>query len=185
MALTLSTMLELGTKAPAFSLPDVGSGKQVGLDDFKGKKALLVMFISRHCPYVQHIRQELTRLGKDYLPKNVGIVAISPNDVVNYPDDAPEKLKEMAAEIELEYPILYDEAQQVAKAYDAACTPDFFLFDSNTCLVYRGQLDGSRPGNGLPVTGENLRTALDAVIAGKPVSCDQKPSAGCNIKWKK
>lgn len=184
MTLTLSTMLELGTKAPGFTLPDVVSGKQVGLSDFTRKKALLVMFISRHCPYVQHIKQELARLGKDYLSHDIGIVAISPNDITNYPEDAPEKLKEMATELAIEYPILYDKTQEVAKAYDAACTPDFFLFDSSQSLVYRGQLDSSRPGNGIPVTGEDLRAALDAVLSEKPVSNEQKPSAGCNIKWK-
>jgi peroxiredoxin len=184
MALTLSTMLELGTKAPEFTLPDVVSGKQVSLSDFAQKKALVVMFISRHCPYVQHVKNELMRLGDDYLPKDVGIVAISSNDAANYPEDAPEKLKEMATELALKYPILYDESQEVAKAYDAACTPDFYLFDGSLSLVYRGQLDSSRRGNDLPVTGEDLRTALDAVLSGKTVSTDQKPSTGCNIKWK-
>jgi peroxiredoxin len=181
---TLSTMLELGTKTSEFTLPDVVTGKQFSLSDFAQKKALLVMFISKHCPYVQHIKSELTALGSDYIPKDVGIVAISSNDVINYPDDAPAKLKEMATELGLKYPILYDESQKVARAYDAACTPDFFLFDGDMTLVYRGQLDASRPGNGLPVTGEDLRAAIDAVLSGKPVSTDQKPSAGCNIKWK-
>ncbi len=181
-------MLAIGTKAPDFSLPDVVSGKTVSLSDFSiGAQLiapLLVMFICRHCPYVQHVKNELTRLGKDYADKGVGIVAISSNDAENYPEDAPKGLKEMTKELGFNFPFCYDETQEVAKAYSAACTPDFFLFDKNQALVYRGQLDDSRPGNGKPVTGKDLRAAIDAVLAGKAVSKNQKPSIGCNIKWK-
>lgn len=185
MALTPSTMLlSLGAKAPVFSLPDTVSGKTISLESFSGKKALLVMFICRHCPYVVHIQAELPKLGADYLPKGVGIVAISANDAANYPDDAPAKLKEIAQQLNYPFPFCHDETQAAAKAYSAACTPDFFLFDAAMKLVYRGQLDDSRPGNGKPVTGKDLRAALDAVLEGKPVSGDQKPSIGCNIKWK-
>jgi peroxiredoxin len=184
MALTYSTMLPLSTKAPDFSLPDVVTGKTVSLAQYKDKKALLVMFICRHCPYVQHIKNELPKLGKDYIPKDVAIVAISSNDAKNYPEDAPESLKQFSQELRLNYSLCYDQSQEVAKAYTAACTPDFFLFDEKRQLVYRGQLDDSRPGNGLPVTGADLRHALDAIVAGKPVTQEQKPSVGCNIKWK-
>ncbi len=185
MALTPSTMLlSLGAKAPAFSLPDTVSGRTISLESFSGKKALLIMFICRHCPYVVHIQAELPKLGADYLPKGVGIAAISANDAANYPDDAPGKLKEIAQQLNYPFPFCYDETQAAAKAYSAACTPDFFLFDGAMKLVYRGQLDDSRPGNGKPVTGKDLRAALDAVLAGKVVSADQKPSIGCNIKWK-
>ncbi len=186
MVLTASTMLlSLGTKAPDFRLTDVVSGKAISLETFAGKKGLLVMFICNHCPYVQHIKTELARLGKDYAGRNVGIVAISANDAANYPDDAPEKLKAMAQELGFNFPFCYDETQAVAKAYTAACTPDFFLLDAERRLVYRGQLDDSRPGNGKPVTGRDLRSAMDAVLTGTPVLQDQKPSIGCNIKWKK
>lgn len=184
MAHTESTMVGLGTPAADFQLPDVVTGAPVTLADFTGKKALLVMFISRHCPYVQHVKQELARLGADYAAQPLGIVAISSNYVPQYPDDAPERLREMAAELGLNYPICYDETQEVARAFDAACTPDFFLFDAGRRLVYRGQLDGSRPRNDVPVTGEDLRAALDAVLSGRPVNPRQSPSAGCNIKWK-
>ena len=184
MALTESIMPELGRIAPDFRLPDVVSGGTISLADFADRKGLLVMFISRHCPYVQHVKHELARLGKDYRTRPLGIVAISPNYVVQHPDDAPDRLREMAAELDLNFPILYDETQEVAKAYDAACTPDFFLFDDRRHLVYRGQLDGSRPSNGVPVTGADLRAAIEAVLASQPVSPNQLPSAGCNIKWK-
>jgi peroxiredoxin len=177
-------MLSLGTKAPAFSLPDVVTGNTVTLDSFAGKKALLVMFICRHCPYVKHVEQELARLGRDYADREIGIVAVSSNDVSGYPDDSPDKLKQMAESLGFTFPFCYDESQEAAKAYTAACTPDLFLFDADRKLAYRGQLDGSRPGNDLPVTGKDLRAAIDAVLAGKPVSEDQKPSIGCNIKWK-
>jgi len=184
MALTASTMLPLGTKAPNFQLPDVVSGKTISLSTFAGKQALLVIFLCKHCPFVQHIKDELARLGKDYVNRNVGIVGISANDVSKYPDDAPDKLKAMAEELGLLFPVCYDESQEIAKAYTAACTPDFFLFDADQQLVYRGQLDDSRPSNGKPVTGADLRAALDAVLAVKPVNPEQKPSVGCNIKWK-
>jgi peroxiredoxin len=177
-------MVGLGTPAADFRLPDVVSGAPVSLADYAGKKALLVMFVSRHCPYVQHVKSELARLGKDYSAAPLGIVAVSSNYVVQYPDDAPELLRQMALELALTYPICYDESQEVARAYDAACTPDFFLFDENRRLVYRGQLDGSRPRNDVPVTGADLRAAIDAVLAGQPVNPQQRPSAGCNIKWK-
>ena len=185
MALTPSTMLlELGTKAPNFSLPDVVSGNAISLSTFAGKKALLVMFICRHCPYVVHVREELARLGRDYTNKDIGIIAISANDAANYPDDAPEKLSAMAKELGFTFPFCYDESQETAKAYTAACTPDLFLFDQDRKLVYRGQLDDARPGNGKPLNGKDLRAAIDAVLAGRPVNPDQKPSVGCNIKWK-
>lgn len=184
MALTPSTMLPLGTKAPDFQLPDVVSGKTISLDSFAGKKALLVMFICRHCPFVKHVQGELARIGKDYANTDVGIVAISTNDAANYPDDAPDKLKEMAEQLGFTFPFCYDESQETAKAYTAACTPDFFLFDADHQLVYRGQLDDSRPSNNQPVTGKDLRAALDAVLASQTVNSDQKPSIGCNIKWK-
>jgi len=184
MALTASTMLPLGTTAPAFSLPDVVTGDSVSLARLDGKPALLVIFLCQHCPFVKHIQQELARLGQDYTSRNVGIVGISANDVSGYPDDSPENLKQMAQELALTFPILYDGSQDVAKAYTAACTPDFFLFDGDRRLVYRGQLDDSRPSNGLPVTGKDLRSALDAVLAGHPLPEEQKPSIGCNIKWK-
>ena len=184
MSLTPSTMLALGTPAAEFLLADTVSGKKIGLSDFDGLKGLLVTFISKHCPYVQHVKKELAQLGQDYAGKGVGIVAISSNDIAHYPDDAPAQLNIMAQEEHFNFPILYDETQAVAKAYTAACTPDFFLFDANKTLVYRGQLDDSRPGNGKPVTGLDLRTAIDALLALKPIPQSQKPSMGCNIKWK-
>lgn len=184
MVLTPSTMLALGTPAPDFMLPDVVSGKTVALDSFADKKALLVMFICRHCPYVQHVKEELARIGRDYLPQGLGIVAVSANDAAHYPDDAPERLKEMARELGFNFPFCYDESQETAKEYSAACTPDFFVFDGKRRLCYRGQLDDSRPGSGKPVTGRDLRAALDAALEGKPPPADQKPSIGCNIKWK-
>lgn len=177
-------MLALGTIAPDFQLPDVVSGQTISLSTFADKKALLVMFICRHCPYVKHVQEELAKLGRDYKDTDLGIVAISANDAANYPDDAPESLKAMATELGFTFPFCYDESQETAKAYTAACTPDFFLFDGDRKLVYRGQLDDSRPQNGLPVTGKDLRAAIDAVLAGQPPSEDQKPSLGCNIKWK-
>ena len=184
MVLTPSTMLALGTRAPDFKLPDVVSGKEVSLATFEGKKALLVMFICRHCPYVQHVKEELARLGNDYTPRGVGIVAVSANDAKNYPDDSPGNLKKMAKELGFNFPFCHDETQKVAHAYSAACTPDFFLFDAGRKLVYRGQLDESRPGSGKPVTGKDLRSALAAALAGQPVAGKQMPSIGCNIKWK-
>jgi peroxiredoxin len=177
-----STMLPLGTAAPDFRLPDT-SGKTISLSDFKGKP-LLVMFICNHCPFVKHVRDGLAQLGRDYLPRGAAIAAVSSNDVEGYPADSPDKMREEAKAAGYLFPYLYDESQAVAKAYHAACTPDFFLFDKNHRLVYRGQLDDSRPGNGVPVTGKDLRAALDAVLAAKPVAATQKPSIGCNIKWK-
>jgi peroxiredoxin len=184
MARTESTMLPLRSTAPDFELPDVTTGQLVSLSKFVGAKALLVMFMCEHCPFVKHVQDELARLGHDYVPQGVGIVAISANDVSNYPQDAPEHLKAMAQHLNLNYPILYDETQTVAKSYQAACTPDFFLFDADHRLIYRGQLDDSRPGNDKPVTGKDLRAAIDAALAGAPMIADQKPSIGCNIKWK-
>ncbi|NJN20956.1 MAG: thioredoxin family protein [Leptolyngbya sp. RL_3_1] len=176
-------MLDLGTQAPDFQLPDVVSGDMISLQTFTGKPALLVMFICKHCPFVKHIQDELARLGRDYGPKNVGILAISANSIQTHPQDGPEHLKTMATSLGFTFPYCYDATQVVAQAYTAACTPDFFLFDGDRALVYRGQLDGSRPGNPIPVTGQDLRTALDQVLAGEPVPTPQTPSIGCNIKW--
>lgn len=184
MPATASTMLDLGTKAPDFSLPDVVSGRTVSLSAFQDKKALLVMFICHHCPFVKHVKSELARVGNDYAAKNLGIVGISSNDPAVAAEDSPEGLKQMVAEWGLRYPVFYDESQAVAKSYAAACTPDFFLFDAEQRLVYRGQLDDSRPSNGKPVTGADLRAAIDAVLAGRTVSAEQRPSLGCNIKWR-
>ncbi|MEP0881132.1 thioredoxin family protein [Trichocoleus sp. ST-U3] len=184
MVRTASTMLALGTTAPDFQLPDVVSGQTISLATFADKQALLVMFICKHCPFVKHIQGELVQLGKDYVGEEIGIVAISANDASNYPDDAPNSLKAMANELGFTFPLCYDETQETAKAYTAACTPDFFLFDANQSLVYRGQLDDSRPGNDRPVNGKDLRAAIDAVLAGQSIPSDQKPSIGCNIKWK-
>jgi peroxiredoxin len=177
-------MMALGTRAPEFHLPDVVSGQEISLDTFEGKKGLLVLFICRHCPFVVHVREELARIGRDYADKDLGIVAISSNDAESYPDDAPPSLKAMAEELGFTFPFCYDESQDVARAYDAACTPDFYLFDGARSLAYRGQLDSSRPGNGIPVTGEDLRRAIDQVLAGEPVDPEQRPSIGCGIKWK-
>lgn len=184
MPATASTMLDLGTKAPDFSLPDVVTGRTVSLNAFQNKKALLVMFICHHCPFVKHVKGELARLGDDYAAKDLGIVAISSNDPAVAADDSPEGLKQMVSEWGLHFPVLYDESQAVAKSYNAACTPDFFVFDASRKLAYRGQLDDSRPSNGKPVTGADLRTAIEAVLAGRPASTEQRPSLGCNIKWK-
>jgi peroxiredoxin len=184
MALTESTMLELGTTAPDFALTDVVTGKIVRRDDFRGQKALLVMFICTHCPYVKHIEQGLAALGADYAAKPLAIVAISSNDVSTHPADSPAGMKQQAENYGFNFPYLYDESQAVAHAYKAACTPDFFLFDEAFKLVYRGEFDRSRPGNGVPVTGEDLRAAIDAALAGKPPLADQRPSIGCNIKWR-
>ena len=179
-----SMMLQLGTTALPFMLPDVVNGQIYSLDSFHGKDALLVMFICRHCPYVVHVEQEIAKIGKDYQGKKLGIVAISSNDPAAYPDDTPERLKEMAKRLDFRFPFCFDESQDVAKAYKAACTPDFYLFDGERRLVYRGQLDDSRPGNNKPVTGRDLRAAIDAVLARKSVDPHQKPSIGCSIKWK-
>ncbi|MDJ0713041.1 MAG: thioredoxin family protein [Prochloraceae cyanobacterium] len=184
MARTQSTMLKLGTKAPNFQLPDVVSGNTISLETFADKKAILVMFICQHCPFVKHVQQELAKIGNDYADRSLGIVAISANDVANYPDDSPDNLKVMATDLDFKFPLCYDESQEVAKNYTAACTPDFFLFDGDRALVYRGQLDESRPSNDKAVTGKDLRSAIDAVLADKEIDRDQKPSIGCNIKWK-
>ena len=183
MALTPSTMLSLGTTAPDFKLPDT-NGKTVSPADFKDKSALLILFICNHCPYVKHIRSGLAELARDYRSRSVAIIGINSNDVANYPDDSPAKMKEEVRIAGYTFPYLYDESQTVAKAYRAACTPDIYLFDKRRKLVYRGQFDDSRPGNGIPVTGKDLRAALDALLADKPVSPNQKASVGCNIKWK-
>lgn len=184
MAETPSTMLPLGTTAPNFELSDP-NGKIVSLDDFKDAPALVVAFICNHCPYVKHIRAQFAALAKEYQARGVGVVAINSNDVENYPEDSPKKMAEEIKQAGYTFPYLYDETQEVAKAYRAACTPDLYLFDRGRRLVYRGQFDDSRPGNARPVTGADLRTALDAVLAGRAVPANQKPSMGCNIKWKR
>lgn len=181
---TASAMLPLGTAAPPFSLRDVVNGQVYSLDSFSDKTALLIMFICRHCPYVVHVEQELATLGRNYRDTSVGIIAISSNDPVGYPDDSPPKLKEMAQRLGFTFPFCHDETQEVAKAYRAACTPDFYLFDRDRRLVYRGQLDESRPGNNKPVTGRDVRAAIQAVLASKPVDRTQRASIGCSIKWK-
>jgi peroxiredoxin len=177
-------MLPLGTEAPDFELTDVVSGEMISLSDFVEKKALLVIFLCRHCPYVQHVQNEIAKIGQDYENRSLGIVAISANDPNAYPEDAPESLKEMAEELGFNFPFCYDESQETAKAYTAACTPDFFLFDTDRKLVYRGQLDDARPKNDTAVTGKDLRGAIESVLNGSEVSADQKPSMGCSIKWK-
>jgi thiol-disulfide isomerase/thioredoxin len=182
---TPSTMLPLGTKMPAFSLTDAVSGRTVTDGDAAGKKATLVMFICNHCPFVKHVMDELGRVAGDYIPKGVGVVAINANDVASYPQDGPDNMKKLAVSEEWRFPFLFDDTQKVAQAYRAACTPDFFVFDAERKLVYRGQLDDSRPSNNLPVNGRDLRAALDAVLGGRPPLKEQKPSIGCNIKWKK
>ncbi len=184
MARTPSNMVALGTTAPGFVLPDVMTGKPVSLGAIQGEKASLVMFICNHCPFVQHVNHELVRLANDYIKRGIGFIAISSNDIVNYPDDAPDKMKKIALELGYSFPYCYDETQEVAKAYQAACTPDFFIYDKDLRLVYRGQLDDSRPGNGIPVTGRDIRRALDCLISNQPIASGQKPSIGCNIKWK-
>ena len=184
MALTESTMLELGTIAPDFALTDVVTGSTVRRDDFGGNKALLVLFICTHCPYVKHIEKGLAELGNDYAGKPVGIVAISSNDVTTHPADSPAGLKQQSETFGFVFPYLYDESQAIAHAYKAACTPDIYLFDAGFRLVYRGQFDPSRPGSDVPVTGKDLREAIELVLAGQPIPTDQHPSVGCNIKWK-
>ncbi len=183
MALTPSNMLPLGTQAPDFKLLDSVSGGQLSLNDVKGKKGLVVMFICNHCPFVKHINGELTKLANEYMMRDIGFVAISSNDIANYPEDAPDKMSEEAQKQQYPFPYLFDATQEVAKAYHAACTPDFYLFDEKLECVYRGQLDDSRPGNNIPVTGEDLRNALNRLLNSEDVVSDQKPSQGCNIKW--
>lgn len=184
MAAVPSNMLPLGTIAPKFELPDVVLGTQLSLASLQSDKATVIMFICNHCPYVKHVNKGIVKLASDYQPRGVAFVAVSSNDVEAYPEDAPERMKEVAAELGYSFPYLYDEDQSVAKAYQAACTPDFYIFDGDMKLVYRGQMDGSRPRNDVPVTGEDVRAALDAVLAGESVSEEQRPSLGCNIKWK-
>ncbi|BAO74307.1 thioredoxin family protein [Winogradskyella sp. PG-2] len=183
MALTPSNMLPLGTKAPDFDLLDTKDGLQKSLSYLKGNTGTLVMFICNHCPFVVHVNAQLVALSNDYVTKGINCIAISSNDAINYPQDGPEQMKQHAKDNHYPFPYLYDETQDVAKAYDAACTPDFFLFDVNLELVYTGQFDDSRPGNGIPVTGKDLRNAFDALINGKTINSNQKPSMGCNIKW--
>jgi thiol-disulfide isomerase/thioredoxin len=184
MVKTASTMLPLGTIAPDFRLPNI-DGTMLSLGDIATGKGLVVMFICNHCPFVKHVAPELVRLANDYEPRGIRFVGISSNDVVAYPDDSPEMMKKEAAEMGYEFPYLYDETQQVAQAYRAACTPDFFVFDGDTRLVYRGQLDDSRPGNGKPLDGSDMRRALEQILSGAQVPTDQRPSIGCNIKWKR
>ena len=183
MARTPSNMIPLGTYVPEFNLPDTVSGKNFSSEELKGKISV-VMFICNHCPFVKHVNDQLVNLSNDYISRGVKFVAISSNDVANYPDDSPEKMKETAQLLRYPFPYLYDESQTVAKSFDAACTPDFYVFNEEGKLVYRGQLDDSRPSLDLPVTGKDLRAALDHTLAGKPVSELQRPSIGCNIKWK-
>lgn len=184
MARTESTMLALGTPAPAFELPDVTTGRTINLQTFAGKRGLLVMFICRHCPYVRHVQSELAKLGRDYAEQSLGIVAISSNDAAAYPDDAPASLAEMAAQLSFAFPFCYDESQNIARAFQAVCTPDFYLFDEKRELAYRGQLDESRPRNDVPVSGRDLRGAIEALLHDQPIDAAQKPSLGCNIKWR-
>lgn len=184
MVQTASNMMPLGTLAPDFKLLDSVSGDEFTLQELRGDVATLIMFICNHCPFVKHIQNELVNLGKDYSSKGVGIVAISSNDVSTHPEDSPDKMKTLALSAGYTFPYLYDESQQVARNYDATCTPDFFVFDKDLICVYRGQLDDSRPGNNIQVTGTDLREALNAVLSGNEVNPNQKPSIGCNIKWK-
>lgn len=184
MARTESNMLPLGTLAPAFKLLDTVTGEMMDLNALKGKKGTVIMFICNHCPFVIHVNPEITRLAKEFKSKGIGFIAISSNDVEKYPQDAPHLMKAKAKEEKYPFPYLYDQTQNVAKNYNAACTPDFYLFDKDLKLVYRGQLDDSRPGNGLPLNGKDLRNALNKLLAGEPIDAVQKPSIGCNIKWK-
>lgn len=184
MAATPSAMVELGTTAPHFNLPDAISGRSMDLNGLKSKHATVIMFICNHCPYVKHILPELVKLTNEYLAKGVSFIAINSNDITAYPEDSPEKMKEAAQTLGFAFPYLYDETQEVAKAYHAECTPDFFVYNKEMKLVYRGQFDDSRPKNDLPVTGNDLRNALDNILGGKEVDPNQKPSIGCNIKWK-
>ena len=177
-------MIPLGSEAPDFRLPDVVSGSELSLGDLKSDVATVLMFICNHCPYVKHLQDGLVEVADEYIPKGVSFIAINSNDVENYPDDSPEKMKEVAEEKGYKFPYLFDETQEVAKAYDAACTPDFFVYDRALKCVYRGQFDDSRPGNGKPVTGKDMRMALDSIVAGEAVDWEQIPSIGCNIKWK-
>ncbi len=183
MSRTPSNMLPLGTIAPSFNLSDTVTDKMVSLDKMKGEKGSLIMFICNHCPFVKHVNSTITQLATNYQSKGIAFIAISSNDVVNYPQDAPELMKQTALQERYDFPYLFDESQEVAKEYDAACTPDFYLFDNDLRLVYRGQLDDSRPGNGIPSTGLDLRNAMGALLNNKSINPVQKPSIGCNIKW--
>jgi peroxiredoxin len=185
MARTPSNMLALNTEAPDFTLLDTKSNSQLTLNELKGNKATVIMFICNHCPFVIHVNPELVKLAKDYHSKGVNFIAISSNDVINYPQDSPDKMQQHAIDNSYSFPYLYDATQEVAKAYDAACTPDFYVFNKTLKLNYRGQLDNSRPGNNIPVTGTDLRNALDCILTNTPIKKEQKPSIGCNIKWKK
>lgn len=184
MVLTPSNMLPLGSKAPDFRLRCAVSGKEYSLEELKSDKATVIMFICNHCPYVKHVQRGLVELANDYIPKGVSFIAINSNDVVKYPEDSPANMKIVAERLGYPFPYLFDETQEVARAYDAACTPDFYIFDRELKCVYRGQMDDSRPGSGIPVTGKHIREALDDVLAGRPVGEEQLPSIGCNIKWK-
>jgi thiol-disulfide isomerase/thioredoxin len=184
LALTESNMFPLGATAPSFTLPDVVSNQEVSLEALKSDVATVIMFICNHCPYVKHVQKQLVQLANDYLPKGVAFIAINSNDTVQYPEDGPDNMKKVAEEFQYPFPYLYDESQKVAKDYQAACTPDFYIFDGKLSCVYRGQLDDSRPGNGLPVTGSYIRAALDSILNNEPIQVQQKPSIGCNIKWK-
>jgi len=184
MVLTPSLMMPLGTIAPNFNLLDTISGKKMSLDFLKSDKATLVMFICNHCPYVKHVQAELVKLANDYQPKGISVIAINSNDVDNYPEDSPDNMQKTAKAWQYPFPYLFDETQEIAQAYQAACTPDFYIFDKDLKCVYRGQLDDSRPNSGIPVTGRDIRTALDAILKGQSVSAHQKASVGCNIKWK-
>jgi len=183
MSLTSSKMIALGTPAPSFTLPDTVSGKDLSLEEIQSDQATLIMFICNHCPYVIHVNEEIVKIANDFIPKGVKVIAISSNDVVNYPVDSPENMKAFAEESGYTFPYLYDEDQSVAKAYDAACTPDFYIFDGNMSLAYRGRMDDSSPGNGNKNDGADLRNALQNILDNKPVAADQHPSMGCNIKW--
>lgn len=184
MVLTPSKMLPLGTRAPDFRLRDAISGKDLGLSELRSEVATVIMFICNHCPYVKHVQKGLVELGNDYIPKGISFISICSNDIENYPDDSPENMKAVAKRLGYPFPYLFDESQEIARNYDAACTPDFYIFDHELKLVYRGQMDDSRPGNGKPVTGKDIRDVLDDILAGKQVTEQQYPSIGCNIKWK-
>ncbi|HEX9665828.1 MAG TPA: thioredoxin family protein [Thermodesulfobacteriota bacterium] len=184
MALTPSKMLPLGTKAPDFKLWDVISDKELSLEELKSDTATVIMFICNHCPYVKHVQKGLVELANDYIPKGISFIAICSNDIENYPDDSPENMKAVAKRLGYPFPYMFDESQDVARAYDAQCTPDFYIFDKDLKCIYRGQMDDSRPGNGKPVTGKDIRDALEDILSGKPVTEAQYPSIGCNIKWK-
>ncbi|MBI2609016.1 MAG: thioredoxin family protein [Deltaproteobacteria bacterium] len=184
MSLTQSNMMPLGTKAPSFNLPDVVSGKVLSLEELQSEKGTVVMFICNHCPYVKHIQKDLVELAHEYKKKGISFVGINSNDIENYPEDSPKNMKKEAKKWRYSFPYLFDETQSIAKAYQAACTPDFYIFGKDLKCVYRGRMDESSPGNNIPVTGKDLKMALDALLSEKPISKDQKPSMGCNIKWK-